>query len=68
MLGLLINVFIIFLILAVIWYVLTLFPLPAPFPLVIRVVFMLIALIIVIDLLLSIGGAGWQPLGFYHYR
>jgi hypothetical protein len=58
MLSLLINLLIIFLILGVCWWVLTLIPLPPPFHLILQVVFVIIALIVVIDLLLGISGGG----------
>ena len=67
MVGLLIHILILALILGVVWWVITLIPLPPPFPLIARVVFALIALIIVIDLLLSIGGTGWRPIGLYSW-
>lgn len=59
MLGLLINLIITFLVLGVAWWVITLLP---PFGLVIQVVFVLIALILVIDLLLGLAGGAHRPL------
>lgn len=57
MLALLINLIVILLVLGVVWWIITLLPLPAPFPLIIQVVFVLIALIVVVDLLLGISGS-----------
>jgi hypothetical protein len=63
MIGLLIWLLIVFVVLGVAWWVITLLPLPAPFPTIIQVVFVLIALIVVIDLLLHLGGmAAWPVL------
>lgn len=58
MLALLIQFAIIILILGVGWWIVNLLPLPAPFPLIVQVVFVIIALIVAIDLLLSISGGG----------
>ncbi len=58
MLSLLINLVIILLVLGVVYWVTTLFPLPHPFPLIIQVVFVLIALIVVVNLLLGLSGGG----------
>jgi hypothetical protein len=58
MLPLLINLLIIMLVLGVAWWIITLLPLPHPFPLIVRVVFVVIALIVVVDLLLGISGGG----------
>jgi hypothetical protein len=63
MIGLLINLIIPVLVLGVAWWIITLLPLPAPFPLIVRVVFVLIALIVVIDVLLGLsGGSGGRLL------
>jgi hypothetical protein len=51
--ALLIHILIIALILGLIWWVLTLIPLPDPFALILRVVFAIICVIIVINLLLG---------------
>lgn len=67
MIGPLLYLLLVFVILGGVWYILTLFPLPAPFPMVIRVIFLLIALIIVIDFLLSLAGGGWRPLGLHSW-
>lgn len=56
MIPLLINLIIILLVLGVLYWICTLLPLPAPFPLILQVVFVLIALIVVVDLLLGISG------------
>ncbi len=58
MLVLLINLIIVLLVLGVAWWVITLLPLPAPFPLILQVVFVIIALIVVVDVLLGIAGGG----------
>lgn len=58
MLTLLIHMLIILLILGVAWWVISLIPLPPPFHMILQVVFVLIALIVVIDLLLGISGSG----------
>lgn len=58
MLGLLINLIIIALVLGLIYWLLTLLPLKDPFPLIIRVVFIIIAVLVLIDLLLSLTGSG----------
>lgn len=61
MIDLLIHLLIIFLILGVAWWVISVIPLPPPFALIAQVVFVIIALIIVIELLLGIsGGVGWR--------
>lgn len=62
MIGLLINLLIVALILGVAWWILSLIPLPPPFGMVVQVVFVIICLIVVISLLASLGGVGWQPL------
>jgi hypothetical protein len=61
MVGLLINLVILVLILGVVWWIITLFPLPEPFPLIIRVVFVLILVLILIDVLTGFAGVGWRP-------
>lgn len=61
MIGLLINLLIVALILGVAWWILTLIPLPPPFDLIVKVVFVLIALIVLIDLLVGLGGMTWRP-------
>jgi len=58
MLGLLISLIIIVLVLGVAWWIISLIPLPSPFHLIIQVVFVIIALIVVVDLLLGISGGG----------
>lgn len=58
MIGLLINLLIVCPIFGVVWYIVTLLPLPPPFPLIIRLVFLLILLIVVVNLLLGISGGG----------
>ena len=50
------NLVIPLLILGAVWYISTLFPLPAPIPIVIQVVCLLIMLIIIIYFLMEIGG------------
>lgn len=56
MIGLLINLLILCLILGLVWWVIGLIPLPDPFGLIVRVVFAVICVIILIDMLLSLGG------------
>ena len=62
MLGLLISLVIIVLVLGVAWWIISLIPLPSPFHLIIQVVFVIIALIVVVDLLLGISGGGGRLL------
>lgn len=62
MISLLISLLIIFLILGVAWWIINLLPLPAPFGLIVQVVFVVIALIVVVDLLLGISGGGGRGL------
>lgn len=58
MIGLLIDILIFCLIAGLIWYVITLIPLPPPFHVVARVVFAVICVLILIQLLLGVTGAG----------
>lgn len=58
MLSMLISLLIILMVLGVAWWVITLLPLPHPFPIIIQVVFVIIALIVVIDLLRGVTGDG----------
>lgn len=54
--GLLVHLLILCLILGLIWWVLTMIPLPAPFGQVVRVVFCVVCVIILIYFLLGIAG------------
>jgi len=67
MIGLVVHLAIAFLVLGLIWWIITLIPLPPPFPMIARVVLTVIAVIILLDLLLSIGGTGWRPIGLYSW-
>jgi len=66
MIGLLVNLLILVLILGVVWWVISLFPLPEPFPRVVQVIFVVIVLLILIDFLTGVAGVGWQPLWRWH--
>ncbi len=63
MIGLLVQILIICLIFGVVWWVISLLPLPAPFGQVAQVVVALIFLLILISLLLPLAGVhawGWR--------
>ncbi len=63
MISLLITVLIVFLVLGVAWWILTLIPLPPPFLTIAQVILALIGLLILINLLMGVGGlTSWHPL------
>jgi VIT1/CCC1 family predicted Fe2+/Mn2+ transporter len=57
-LDLLLYIVVVALVLGVLYWVTTLFPLPHPFPLIIRAVFALIAVLFVVHILLGLMGSG----------
>lgn len=62
MISLLINLLILAVILWVIWWALSQIPLPPPFHIVVRVIFALIAVIVLLDILAGFGGSPyWHP-------
>jgi hypothetical protein len=63
MIGILVDILIFCLIAGLIWWVITMIPLPPPFALIVRVVFAVICVIFIIELLLSLVGTG-GGLGF----
>lgn len=56
MITILIHLIVVLLVLGVLWWITTLFPLPHPFPLAIQVLFVLVGAIAVIDALLGLSG------------
>jgi len=62
MVGLLITLLVICLIASVVWWILTMIPIPPPFVWIVRVIFAVIFLIVLLDLLLG-GGFGNLSLG-----
>lgn len=56
LISLLINLIIIMLVLGVAWWIISIIPLPPPFAMIAQVILVLIALILLIDLLLGVGG------------
>ena len=64
MIGLLINLLIIVLIFALVWWVITQLPLPPPFAKIAQVVVVVLACLVVIDLLAGLAGTGlaWRPM------
>jgi hypothetical protein len=58
MITLLAQLLILALVLGVVWWAITLFPLPAPILKILQVIIIVIALIAIIDLLLGISGFG----------
>lgn len=65
MVDLLINLFIVVIVIGVLFWLIDYVPLKDPFPKILRVVLVLIAVIVVIDLLLSLRGGGF---GLYPLR
>lgn len=65
MISLLINLLILFLIVGLIYWAFTLFPLPEPLNRIVLLVLAIITIIFVIDLLLGLTGGGvlWRPYG-----
>jgi hypothetical protein len=58
MIALLVHLLILALVLGVVWWAITLFPLPAPILKIAQVIIVVIAVIALIDLLLDISGFG----------
>jgi hypothetical protein len=56
MIGALISFVIFIIIVGVLWYVVSLFPLPAPFPQIVRIVFILIIVLYLIYFLMGLAG------------
>ena len=59
MLVLLIHVVIVLVVLGLLYWLVTMLPLPAPFPKIIQVVFVIIAVLYLLSLLLPMAGMGW---------
>jgi hypothetical protein len=61
MIVLLIHVVIVLIVLGLLYWLATLFPLPAPFPRIIQVVFVIIAVLYLLSVLLPMAGMGYAP-------
>jgi hypothetical protein len=66
MIGVLIGLLILFIVAGVIWYIITLLPLPHPFGLIAQLVLLLIIVLIALSYLLPLAGIGLRghPLGW----